>query len=443
MDFDRLPCYPRLNAASVELANGNILVSGGEDSIGIRNTEIYNYQTEKWINAQPMHVGRSYHLLVRLNSGNIIAIGGFGTRSCEIYDTTSKMWGMADSLNYERSFGETATLLNNGNVLVAGGYYLALGDIQNLNSCEIFNVNTGKWQVTDSLKLARDFHTATKLLDGRVLITGGFNRTQKTLKDCELYDPNTGKWSEAASLNIARHYHTATLLPDGKVLVTGGENDSTPAGKSCELYDPVQNKWTIVQPLLASHAYHSAILLKSGLLLLLGGGVNTNVWELYDPQNFSNVYLGNYPTDTVQVFLTNILPNGKVLTAGGETWTGTTPLYLSTNVCYLYDPEGVSGIENENNTVRNFNLFQNYPNPFNPSTRISYTIPSEEKVSIKVFDLLGTEVSELVNEVKEGGTYSVEFSGSKLASGVYFVLMTVDTKSPGRIIKSEKIVLLK
>jgi hypothetical protein len=70
-----------------------------------------------------------------------------------------------------------------------------------------------------------------------------------------------------------------------------------------------------------------------------------------------------------------------------------------------------------------YNLSQNYPNPFNPTTKIEYAIPKQGFVSIKIYDLLGREISSLVNEVKQAGYYFVDFNGSNLASGVYFYKM--------------------
>ncbi len=67
-----------------------------------------------------------------------------------------------------------------------------------------------------------------------------------------------------------------------------------------------------------------------------------------------------------------------------------------------------------------FNLLQNYPNPFNPTTLISYQIPTQSNVSIKVYDALGNLVKVLVNEEKPVGTHQVEFNAEKLASGIYF-----------------------
>jgi hypothetical protein len=77
---------------------------------------------------------------------------------------------------------------------------------------------------------------------------------------------------------------------------------------------------------------------------------------------------------------------------------------------------------NESPVSYTYNLSQNYPNPFNPSTIIRYEIPERNFVTIKVYDLLGREAAVLVNEVKEAGSYSLEFSAEKhkLSSGIYF-----------------------
>ena len=73
---------------------------------------------------------------------------------------------------------------------------------------------------------------------------------------------------------------------------------------------------------------------------------------------------------------------------------------------------------------QSLSLMQNYPNPFNPATVISYQLPANGYVSLKVFDAIGREVATLVDEVKEAGTYSKEFDASKLSSGVYFAKLS-------------------
>ena len=85
-----------------------------------------------------------------------------------------------------------------------------------------------------------------------------------------------------------------------------------------------------------------------------------------------------------------------------------------------------------------FALEQNYPNPFNPSTKIRFTIVYRQMTSVKVYDVLGREVATLVNEVKEPGTYTVQFNGNRLASGVYvYVLKSSEGQRSGRMILSK------
>ncbi len=74
----------------------------------------------------------------------------------------------------------------------------------------------------------------------------------------------------------------------------------------------------------------------------------------------------------------------------------------------------------------NFSLEQNYPNPFNPTTKISFSIPSDSKISIKVFDMLGQEIATLINEYMTAGNYSTEFNATGLPSGIYFYRMEAD-----------------
>jgi len=101
--------------------------------------------------------------------------------------------------------------------------------------------------------------------------------------------------------------------------------------------------------------------------------------------------------------------------------------------------DNILPVEEENNLiVDEFKLFQNYPNPFNPSTRIQYAVSSLQFVSLKVYDVLGNEITTLVNEEKSAGSYEVEFNATSLPSGVYFYQLNA-----GSFIKTKKMILLK
>jgi len=87
--------------------------------------------------------------------------------------------------------------------------------------------------------------------------------------------------------------------------------------------------------------------------------------------------------------------------------------------------------------IRNYELNQNYPNPFNPATTIKYELPKSSEVKLGVYDLLGREVSVLVNEKKDAGVHEVRFDGSGLSSGVYFYRLTV-----GDFVATKRLLLL-
>ncbi|MBK9334268.1 MAG: T9SS type A sorting domain-containing protein [Ignavibacteria bacterium] len=99
----------------------------------------------------------------------------------------------------------------------------------------------------------------------------------------------------------------------------------------------------------------------------------------------------------------------------------------------------LSSISGDNWTPVGFKLYQNYPNPFNPNTIINYEIDVPEFISIKIYNIKGEEIASLVNERKNAGSYSAEFDGSDLASGIYFYSLTID----GKPVDTKRMILLK
>jgi len=115
----------------------------------------------------------------------------------------------------------------------------------------------GCWTATGSLNTARYFHTATLLPDGNVLVAGGWDGFNP-FTSAELYAPASGIWNTTGSLHIARELHTATLLLNGMVLVAGGRDSSGQPTASAELYDPAFGTWTDTGSLNTARSVHTA-----------------------------------------------------------------------------------------------------------------------------------------------------------------------------------------
>ena len=145
----------------------------------------------------------------------------------------------------------SATLLNNGNILVAGGW----SGTAAIANADLFDADARTWAAAAPLLTPRIFHAATRLSDGRVLVTGGWDDNGDILTSAEIYDPVSAAWLSASPLRDARAGHAALTLPDGRVLVVGGCVGSQASGatssafqpwdvqRTVEVYDPRVNGW--------------------------------------------------------------------------------------------------------------------------------------------------------------------------------------------------------
>ena len=144
-------------------------------------------------------------------------------------------------------------------------------------------------------------------------------------------------------------------------------------------------------------------------------------------------------SNTTIVYIDSLLPNPEYFNLTAEI-TVNGQLFWIDSIHVI-----TTGIEEEFSTPKNFTLSQNYPNPFNPTTKIYYSIPTQSKVIIKVYDILGNEIETLVNEEKSAGTYELTWDAANLPSGVYFYqLRTMPIgRQAGGFIATKKMVLLR
>jgi hypothetical protein len=228
---------------ATRLPSGKVLVAGGATSTA---TELFDPGTSTFSAAASMNNARSEHAAALLGSGKVLVMSGAGSTGitftgAELYDESSNTWTVTGSMIGDRK-RHTATVLPNGRVLVTGGSRFTTpssGTV--LNTCELFDPAAGTWSSAANLPLVKWRHTATLLNNGYVLVAGNFGVAGNSAR---LYDPATNTWNTAPNMLALRFDHTATLLPGGqKVLMAGGSTTS-----SAETYDLNTNGAACTQP---------------------------------------------------------------------------------------------------------------------------------------------------------------------------------------------------
>jgi hypothetical protein len=235
------------------LKGGKVLVAGGFSLDTLGSTELYDPVAGTWAPSGDLRVARYWHTATLLQDGTVLVVGGSNDgdlastlNGAESYDPATGTWSAVQSLSVSVIL-QTATLLQSGKVLIAGGYMPRFPSGRaapvSLNAAQLYDPATGAWSLTETLNASREAHTATLLRDGTVVVAGGVawqgqypNIQHQTLGSAETYDPGSGGWVAASGLNTARAYHTATLLADGRVLVAGGDGDGSDPLASAEVY---------------------------------------------------------------------------------------------------------------------------------------------------------------------------------------------------------------
>ncbi len=287
-----------------------------------------------------MLAGRAEHTATRLFSGEVVVTGGtdgrdHGLSVTELFNPRTNRWGAGPAMSSPR-IDHTATLLLDGRVLVTGGFDRLDQSERTLASTEIFDSGRNRWTPTSRMIVARARHTATLLANGSVLVVGGYSaptpgKLGGFVTRAEVYDPQANRWSETGGMGTGgRQGHSATRLIDGRVLVAGGEG-TLGGNPSAEIYDPASNSWAFVSPILALHVSHTATLLEGGRVLVLGGAgtisptlnepVGLDTAEIYDPPTDHWSLLRPMHT-TRDHHTATLLRAGRVLVIGG-TFTST------------------------------------------------------------------------------------------------------------------------
>ena len=328
---------PRFAHTATLLNTGKALIAGGIASyryfqragvtvciaVPTNNVDIFDPAMGTFAATGPMMGSRFYHTATLLQDGKVLVAGGtVDTNSnvpqaAEIFDPATATFTATGIMVVVREL-HAATLLPNGKVLFTGG--LGAGA-----SAEVFDPAMGTFAATGSMMEPRFSHTATLLQTGKVLIVGGGDSFGTAVFTAELYDPAAGTFGPTGSMGAARKSHTATLLPNGSVLIAGGFDRNGAALSSAEIYNPVTGVFAPTGSMDTAHFQHTATLLPSGKVLIAGGG--NFVAELFDPGTGTFSLTGSMLMSRM-LHTATLLPNGEVVVTGTQT-----PVHIFNFVC--------------------------------------------------------------------------------------------------------------
>ena len=322
----------RVGQTATLLADGRVLVAGGEsgEPRELASAELYDPKSGTFGATGSMAQARLLATATRLADGRVLIAGGTvaglidgcrGFASAELYDPASGTFSPTGSMATGRQ-GHTATLLQDGRVLVAGGCS-GSPSATGVSAAEIYDPRTGVFSAVGAMTQGRFDHTATLLANGKVLIVGGDENAQTPLASAELFDPATRTFSQTGSMNQSRLEHTATLLPNGRVLVAGGTSISGALAEA-ELYDPTSGAFGPTGSLNQGSQGHAAVPLADGTVLIVGGrGATQDLarTELYGPATGTFTTAASMSAGRFEHTAT-LLAGGSVLVVGGDSSGG-------------------------------------------------------------------------------------------------------------------------
>ena len=303
------------------LPNGKVLIAGGISQFGqgISSAELYDPSTGGFSATGSMSETRISHTATLLPDGQVLIAGGYGNQGAAVASATGELYNPrtgtftpTGQMSVPR-FSHSATLLNSGKVLIAGG---GGGDpYAKTATAELYDPVTGVFTPTGNMTAPRSQHFATLLADGRVLIVPGGDGDEDT--GAELYDPMTQTfgltgWGNPYQMIAA----TATLLTSGKVLVTLNPPECDILGMEAQSYDPAEGQFAPVSNPVSGLCRPSGTLLSDGMVLIASGWFAGPLAQIYDPASGAFSRTADMTTDRHD-FTTTLLNDGTVLMSGG------------------------------------------------------------------------------------------------------------------------------
>jgi hypothetical protein len=283
--------------------------------------------------AASMQDARADHTATLLRDGRVLITGGMVENgvfldTAELFDPKSGKFEALPKMK-ERRVGHTASLLTDGRVVIAGGSSgreMVDGNWETIPAMaiEIYDPAQKKFTTAGQLRVPRVSHAGVALPDGRVALLGGYKRGA-TLDSVEIFDPRTGRSEDGGKLASVREGCGCALMNDGKILLSGGSRGDRELNGTYEIYDPSRKSSRTVAQMQTPRRKHAAVLLDDGRVLIVGGS-NTRDWtgqyasaEVFDPKSNKSTAIANMAKERFKITNAVVtLKNGTVLVAGGK-----------------------------------------------------------------------------------------------------------------------------
>lgn len=313
---------PRAAHTATPLADNTVLIAGGctvgscERGDESATIERFDLATSQSRFAGKLSGPRISHTATLLDDGRVLLAGGWGATdvlaTAELYDPNSESIVAIVPMIGPRA-AHSATLLADGRVLLAGGS----DDHQPLATAELFDPATNTFAAVSPMTERREAHAAAQLGDGRVLVVGGSSDRGSVLASAETFDPATKRFSPTGPLSMARYKLAAAPLPDGRVLIMGGSDERDFAGRlsNAEVFDPIDDTFSETTAMVEGRfKFDQAVASVNTGVLIAGDGP---VVELFDPTSASYKMAAGR-LDAARMFSTaSRLADGGVLILGG------------------------------------------------------------------------------------------------------------------------------
>ena len=321
-------------------ATKTVQIVGGSDGFSdLSSTEIFVSWNSSFVQQGSTSAIRRFHTVDRLNDHTVVIAGGWHSPStAELYDPIVGVSNASIRLSTPRAEHASAVIHDGLNattkLLLVGG----MDGTGKIASGDVFDTNTGVFNlVGNNMTTARCYHTATGLDNGYVLLAGGINNDTVELDSLELYNSSSNLFVLiSARMSTSRAHHTATYIPSIQAVLFVGGRSQTQSLRTYDLFNVSTFTFSILNgTTLVARAYHTATLLLDEQILIVGGQntVRLSSCELYDPVMNTFKSVNNMSTDRADHTSTLLSHTGQLLVCGGQNNNG---MVLSS--CELYRP---------------------------------------------------------------------------------------------------------